>query len=132
MRIRIYVDMPAQTLTVTMAGSGQATVTSEPAGISCAGPTTPGGTCQAPFPYAQTVTLTATPETGTTFLGWTPGVGTTCTGTAASRQQDEQRGRENAHKPNRQPGVRDMVSRPRPRVSVAGAGCPCSFQRHTC
>jgi RHS repeat-associated protein len=79
---RVYVDMPDQTLTVTMSGTGQGTVTSDTGGITCTGPATPGGTCQATFAYAAPVILTATPATGTTFLGWTPGTGTDCIDTA--------------------------------------------------
>ena len=47
---------------VTTSGSG--TVTSSPAGISC--PTT----CSATFPQNTAITLTATPQTGDYFGGW--------------------------------------------------------------
>ncbi|MGA6983680.1 MAG: alkaline phosphatase family protein [Candidatus Sulfotelmatobacter sp.] len=54
---------------VTTSGSG--TVTSSPAGISC--PTT----CSATFPQNTAITLTATPQTGDYFGGWSGG----CSGT---------------------------------------------------
>ncbi|MDE2180364.1 MAG: hypothetical protein KGJ40_05895, partial [candidate division NC10 bacterium] len=58
-------------LTVSKAGTGTGTVTSSPAGISC------GSSCSAPFTSGTTVTLTATPDTGSTFTGWSGA----CTGT---------------------------------------------------
>jgi hypothetical protein len=51
-------------LTVTRAGSGTGTVTSNPAGIDC------GATCSASFASGAVVDLTATPATGSTFVGW--------------------------------------------------------------
>ena len=59
------------TLSVGKAGSGAGTVTSSPAGITC------GSTCSAPF-GAVSVTLTASPASGSTFTGWS---GSPCTGT---------------------------------------------------
>ncbi|HYD42317.1 MAG TPA: glycoside hydrolase family 6 protein [Anaeromyxobacter sp.] len=63
------------TLTVTKAGTGSGTVTSNPAGISC------GATCSASFSSTTTVTLTAAAASGSTFGGWSgcTGTGTTCT-----------------------------------------------------
>ena len=58
-------------LTLTKTGTGNGTVTSTPAGIDC------GTTCSAAFDYGTSVTLTATPATGSTFTGWTGD----CTGT---------------------------------------------------
>lgn len=52
-------------LTVTKAGSGEGTVTSQPAGINC------GGTCNANFNVGQSVTLTAAATAGSVFGGWT-------------------------------------------------------------
>jgi hypothetical protein len=57
-------------LTVTLAGAG--TVTSNPAGIDC------GATCAASYASGTVVTLTATPNAGSVFTGWSGGG---CTGT---------------------------------------------------
>lgn len=54
----------ARTLTVAKAGTGIGTVTSSPQGITC------GGTCQASFVFGTVVTLTATPDSGSFFSGW--------------------------------------------------------------
>ena len=62
---------PPQTLTVAVTGDG--TVTSNPAGISCP------GNCTEDYSAGQNVTLTATPDAGGTFLGWSGD----CTGTSA-------------------------------------------------
>ena len=61
-------------LTVTRAGAGTGTVTSVPAGITC------GATCAANFASASTVTLTAAPNAGSTFTGWSGD----CTGASLS------------------------------------------------
>ena len=72
------------TLTVAKAGTGNGTVTSDPAGIDC------GATCAANFDSGASVSLTATPATGSTFAGWSPAscgslftltADTTCTAT---------------------------------------------------
>jgi alpha-tubulin suppressor-like RCC1 family protein len=63
-------------LTVVREGLGSGTVTSNPNGIDC------GTACSAAFTANTTVTLTATPSLGSTFLGWTGG-GCTGTGTCA-------------------------------------------------
>jgi len=52
------------TLTVTKAGSGSGTVTSNPAGITC------GGDCTEDYPEGSVVMLTATPDPGSVFAGW--------------------------------------------------------------
>jgi hypothetical protein len=52
------------TLTVTRAGTGTGTVTSNPAGINC------GSTCTTILNSSTAVTLTATPASGSTFAGW--------------------------------------------------------------
>ncbi len=66
-------DTGPQTLTVNKAGSGTGTVTSSPAGISC------GATCSTTFTAGTSVTLTATPDAGSTFTGWSGA----CTGTGS-------------------------------------------------
>jgi hypothetical protein len=57
---------PAEThtLTVTETGSGQGTVTSPPAGISC------GPVCAGEFDAGSTVTLHASAAAGSAFAGW--------------------------------------------------------------
>ena len=59
-------------VTVTKAGVGTGTVTSNPAGINC------GATCTGRFLPGATVTLTATAASGSRFDGWSGA----CTGTA--------------------------------------------------
>jgi hypothetical protein len=59
------------TLSVTKAGTGSGTISSNPPGISC------GTTCSASFNYNTAVTLTAAASTGSTFTGW----GGACSGT---------------------------------------------------
>jgi phospholipase C len=54
----------ANLLTVNSAGTGAGTITSSPSGINCP------QTCTANFPSGTAVELTATPETGNTFAGW--------------------------------------------------------------
>jgi hypothetical protein len=73
-------------LNVLRAGTGTGTVTSSPPGIDC------GMDCTEDFSYGSTVTLTATPDTGSVFAGWsgdpdcsdgmvTINAATTCTAT---------------------------------------------------
>ncbi|MDF2753280.1 MAG: hypothetical protein K0S82_1663 [Gaiellaceae bacterium] len=61
------VDEPRQTLTVTRIGNAR--ITSSPAGIDC------GDICSAEFELGTVVTLTATPDPGWTFSGWTGACG---------------------------------------------------------
>ena len=59
------VGSPTQfTLTVDKAGEGSGTVTSTPSGIDC------GSTCSTSFDDGTSVTLTATPDAGSTFSSW--------------------------------------------------------------
>src|SRR5207244_12118902 len=55
---------PTHVLTVTKAGSGTGTVTSDLAGIDC------GATCSASFADGTVVTLTAAASSGSAFTGW--------------------------------------------------------------
>jgi hypothetical protein len=64
-----------QTVSVTTTGTGTGTVVSSPSGISCP------STCSMTVPSGSTVTLTATPASGSTFGGWTAGA---CTGTSTT------------------------------------------------
>lgn len=68
---------PLPMLNVTLSGSGQGTVTSNPPGINC------GKTCTAGFTSGTQVTLTATPGANSTFAGWSgggcSGISSTCT-----------------------------------------------------
>lgn len=61
-----------QTLTVTKTGNGS--ISSNPVGISC------GVDCSKTFTQGSSVVLTATPDTGATFTGWTG----SCSGSTAS------------------------------------------------
>ena len=61
------------TLTVAKSGAGTGTVTSTPSGISC------GTTCSASFASGAVVSLTASPDSGSTFAGWSGA----CSGTGA-------------------------------------------------
>jgi hypothetical protein len=56
------VDEPRQTLTVTRIGNAR--ITSSPAGIDC------GSVCSAEFEVGTVVTLTASPDPGWSFAGW--------------------------------------------------------------
>ena len=57
-------------LTVTIGGTGQGTVTSFPTGLSCTTTTQP---CSLAFATGTVITLTATPNGTSTFVGWAPG-----------------------------------------------------------
>ena len=69
--VRANFALDAVTLTVAGAGSGGGSVTSIPSGVSCtisAGTAT--GTCTPSFLGGTEVRLTATPNVGSTFAGW--------------------------------------------------------------
>jgi hypothetical protein len=51
-------------LTIIKSGSGSGTITSDPPGIDC------GSTCSCQFASGINVTLTATPDSSSTFEGW--------------------------------------------------------------
>jgi len=63
---------PIVTLTVVKQGQGRGSVTSSPEGISC------GATCRVNYQSGTWVTLTAMPDAGSTFIGWSGGG---CSGT---------------------------------------------------
>ncbi len=69
------------TLTITTSGTGSGTVTSSPVGTSC------GSGCLS-FAAGTVITLTATPNTGSTFAGWSGACSGTggCTVTMNSNQ----------------------------------------------
>jgi hypothetical protein len=62
-----FVLLPTFTLTVTESGTGTGAVTSNPPGIACP------PTCAASFVSGSTVTLTAGPDAGSGFAGWSGG-----------------------------------------------------------
>ena len=64
---------PAVPVSVSKAGSGDGSIASSPAGVTC------GDLCVASFVPGSTVTLTATPSANAEFRGWTGD----CTGTGA-------------------------------------------------
>jgi phospholipase C len=71
-------------LTVTLAGTGSGSVTSNPAGINC------GQTCSAGFSTGSAVTLTATAGANSIFAGWTGsdcGSSPTCVVTLGASEQ---------------------------------------------
>jgi Divergent InlB B-repeat domain len=71
----LYAFGPAglgQSIKVSTSGAGNGSVTSDPVGINC-----PVG-CEAELNSGASVTLTATPETGSAFAGWSGGG---CSGT---------------------------------------------------
>jgi Divergent InlB B-repeat domain len=75
--VKATFDLEAATkfkLTVTKTGAGSGKVTSSPAGISC------GATCSAEFEEGKVVKLTAAPEAGSEFRGWSGA----CSGAQAS------------------------------------------------
>jgi uncharacterized protein (DUF2345 family) len=75
-------NMP-YTLTVTKSGTGTGTITSSPSGINC------GSTCSYQFISGASVTLTATPNSSSTFGGWSgdaTGTSTTITVTMNSNK----------------------------------------------
>lgn len=64
---------PAFALTVVKAGTGTGGVTASPSGLAC------GASCTASYAAGTQVTLTATPDSGVGFVGWS---GSGCSGVA--------------------------------------------------
>jgi DNA-binding beta-propeller fold protein YncE len=62
---------PTQSLALAATGSGAGQITSQVGGLDCS------STCQAQLPAGAQLSLTATPEAGSTFEGWS---GTGCSG----------------------------------------------------
>src|ERR1017187_4862872 len=70
------------TLTVTLAGTGQGTVVSSPAGINCS-----TGTCSYNFPANTQIVLTETPGANSSFTSWSGCAGAnTCTFTLTAAE----------------------------------------------
>ena len=57
-------DLLSYTLSTSTEGVGSGTISSTPIGIDC------GGDCSQDYDYDTVVSLTATPDTGSTFAGW--------------------------------------------------------------
>ncbi len=62
----------SHTVTISLAGNGTGTVTSNTGGINCP------GACTATVPFGTSITLTASPSGASEFIGWSGG---SCTGT---------------------------------------------------
>ena len=66
---------PHNELAVAAAGVGSGTLSSNPSGIDC------GADCSEAFPQGLSITLTATPDAGSSFASWTSGP---CAGSATA------------------------------------------------
>ncbi len=79
---------PSPTLTVSVSGTGDGTVASDPVGIACSAAAKIDD-CKESYTEGATVTLTATPALGSIFAGWAGGCAgsaTTCTVNLSSDQ----------------------------------------------
>ncbi|MBF0528112.1 MAG: hypothetical protein HQK55_02330 [Deltaproteobacteria bacterium] len=63
-KIAVFAFVPAATVSVTKNGSGTGKVTSSPGSIDC------GSKCSDNFALNTVITLTANPNSGSTFAGW--------------------------------------------------------------
>lgn len=63
----------------SLSGTGGGTITSSPAGLACTLPSA-SGSCAAPFPADVAITLTAAPDSQSTFVSW----GGACAGTTST------------------------------------------------
>lgn len=94
-------------LTVTRSGVGTGTVTSVPVGIDC------GLDCSEAFPAGTEVSLTASPDPGSTFAGW----GQDCSGTSSCVvTMDAARAVTATFEPSGQPATHSLT------VTRAGSG----------
>ena len=57
-------QVAVRVVSISVAGNGSGTISSNPAGINC------GTDCTEAFPRGPSITLTATAATGSTFTGW--------------------------------------------------------------
>lgn len=57
-------DLERHSVGISKEGTGSGTVTSSPAGIDC------GADCEADYDHGTVVTLSATPDAGSVFVGW--------------------------------------------------------------
>lgn len=83
---------------VIKGGSGEGAVTSSPGGIDC------GSKCSAEFDEGTVVTLTASPESGSTFTGWS-GAGCSGTGTCHVTVGDDETVKANFATRSTRPGT---------------------------
>ena len=71
---RMFVEFPASTHPLTVNKTGNGSITSLPTGIDC------GSACSSAYDQGTIVTLTATPDNGSIFVGWSGGG---CSGTGS-------------------------------------------------
>ncbi|MEO8385586.1 MAG: dockerin type I domain-containing protein [Betaproteobacteria bacterium] len=71
-----FTALPQFSLTVSLAGAGNGSISSQPAGINC------GATCSVNFVQGSNISLTATPSPGSGFTGWSGACSSSSTTTA--------------------------------------------------
>jgi DNA-binding beta-propeller fold protein YncE len=113
---------PAHVLTVAKTGAGTGTVKSEPAGIDCA------SACAAEYNVDEAVTLTAVPDPGSAFAGWTvkgaPGICTEIAACHLTLGADTEVSAEFEVAPQAPATVPSAPALSPPAVSAAGAAAP--------